>query len=123
MNTQSIETFFKDETKTTLVFIFSPLLGLVWQPLAFITPLLLWLNFKDKFSLINYYAKELINLSINLFILSLVPVGLMFLSPLAGLLISIPLIIAIIAQIMYAINAHKAQTFHMPYTYRFIKGL
>lgn len=123
MNSQSIETFFKDETKTTLVFILSPLLGVAWQPLAFIAPLLLWLNFKDKFSLVNYYAKELSNLSINLFVVSLIPVGLMLLSPFAGLLIIIPLIFSLIAQILYAVNAHKGKTYHMPYTYKFLKGL
>jgi uncharacterized Tic20 family protein len=123
MDSQSIETFFKDETKTTLVFILSPLLGLAWQPLAFIAPLLLWLNFKDKFSLVSYYAKELTNLSINLFIVSLIPIGLMLLSPFAGLLIASPVIFSLIAQILYAVNAHKAKTYHMPYTYKFIKGL
>ncbi len=119
----SIRTFFEDEIKTTLALILSPTLGIIWQPLGILIPFLIWINFKDKFSLTNFYSKELINISINLIIFALVPSFLTIINPLYLGILIVPVLIGITTQILYITNILKGKKFHMPYTIKFIKGL
>lgn len=123
MKTNTIELFFKDEIKTSLALVLSPLLSTVWYPFSIIIPLLIWIQFKDQYKLVHFYAKEMFNFTLNFLLLSMIPIGLIFITPFAYTLFIILGVFSLVAQGFYIYNCYNGKSFHFPYTIRFIKGL
>lgn len=123
MNKTLIEIFSMDEVKTTMAFIISPFLGLIWSPLSIVLPFLIWLSYKDKLESLRFYAKELINLYINLFVLTLAIMAFIVFFSFGPALFLIPALFSFIAQVVYLKKAYDGEMFHMPLTHKFMQGL
>ena len=123
MNTNHLTTFFENEIKTTALLILSQLAGLVLWPLSIITPLFIWLTFKDQYSMVDYYGKQILNFSLHILIVFVAAIILMSVHPYYGATIILPALISITFNIICLIKICKGQKFHFPYTFKIIKGL
>jgi len=123
MNTNYVTTFFENEIKTTVILILSQLTGLILAPLSIIAPLFIWLTFKDRYSMVDYYARQMINFSLHMLVMALIPIALMTIHPYYAATIIIPALITIVFNIICLVKISKGEKFHFPYTFKIIKGL
>lgn len=123
MNTNYLTTFFDSEVKTTSLLLLSQFSGLVFSPLSLIAPYLIWLSFKDRYSMVDYYAKEILNFSLNMIPWALLTLMLTYFNPFFVATLIIPVALTLVFNIICLIKVSKGQKFHFPYTFKVIKGL
>lgn len=123
MSTQTIKNFLESEKNVSMLLILSPISGYILAPLSFIAPLVIWLNFKEKFPLVHQSAKELLNFSLNMTVLSLPLAASVIISPYLMITLILPLIMGLIFIVKSIIKIKQNKTYHFPYTIKFIKGV
>jgi uncharacterized Tic20 family protein len=87
-------------------------------------PLVIWLIKKDEFELVDDHGKEAVNFNISIAIYALV--GVLFALTIIGLIIAIPLWIAlfvghVVFTIIAAVTANQGRRYRYPLTIRLVK--
>ncbi len=110
----------KDEKNWAVFCHLGGLFGYIFPPANIIAPLVIWLMYRDEFSLVNDQGKEAVNFQISLTIYLIASAILIFL--VIGLFLIIGLFaFSIIITIIAAVRSSEGVHFRYPLTIRFIQ--